>query len=150
TALVLGIETLRPLSLIKLSNGQMRRARIARSLLSRAELLILDDPFLCLDAAGRDEVARLLGGIVTRGHRLILLTRDHLVPDWVTNVLRLERPHPSPPALRGRGDAGEGDSLADSMASRSGWASEAPSPPSPLPRKARGEGREKDCSPLIE
>src|SRR5262249_37383454 len=103
TAVALGIETLRPLSLIKLSNGQMRRARIARALLSRPELLILDDPFLGLDAAGRDEVARLLGDLATRRQRLILISRADMVPNWVTNVLRLEPSHPSPPALRVRG-----------------------------------------------
>jgi molybdate transport system ATP-binding protein len=90
TAAALGVESLRPLSMIKLSNGQMRRARIARALLSRPELLILDDLFLGLDVAGRDEVSRLLGDLVKRGQRLILITRADLVPDWVTNVLHLE------------------------------------------------------------
>src|SRR5438046_1576309 len=40
----LGVGDLLPLSLIKLSNGQMRRARLARALLARPELLILDEP----------------------------------------------------------------------------------------------------------
>src|SRR5947208_1034148 len=39
----LGIASLLELSLIKLSNGQMRRARIAQALLAQPELLILDD-----------------------------------------------------------------------------------------------------------
>jgi molybdate transport system ATP-binding protein len=88
----LGIETLRSLSLIKLSNGQNRRARIARALLRRPELLILDDPFLGLDVAGQDEVAHLLGDLVRRGTRIVLITRPDTIPEWVTNVLRLERP----------------------------------------------------------
>ncbi len=87
----LGIDGLRPLSLIKLSNGQMRRARIARALLSRPELLILDDPFMGLDAAGRDEVATILGGLVRQGTRVLLITRAEVIPGWVTHVLELDR-----------------------------------------------------------
>jgi molybdate transport system ATP-binding protein len=85
----LGIAGLLPLSLIKLSNGQMRRARIARALLAHPELLLLDEPFIGLDAAGRDEVARLLGELAEQGQRMILVVRPGAVPDWVTNVLTL-------------------------------------------------------------
>src|SRR5262249_20667200 len=87
----LGIDDLRALSLIKLSNGQMRRARIRRGLWSRPELLILDDPFLGLDAAGRAEVEALLGGLVREGMRLVLITRADAIPPWVTHVLELDR-----------------------------------------------------------
>jgi molybdate transport system ATP-binding protein len=85
----LGVEGLRALSLIKLSNGQTRRARIARALLSRAELLILDDPFMGLDVAGRADLADLLGGLVREGLHLVLVTRPGEVPAWVTHVLLL-------------------------------------------------------------
>ncbi|HXG11205.1 MAG TPA: ATP-binding cassette domain-containing protein [Gemmataceae bacterium] len=87
----LGIESLRPLSLIKLSSGQIRRARIVKALLARPEMLILDDPFLGLDAAGRDDVAALLGGLVRDGMRVLLITRPDLLPAWVTHVLELDR-----------------------------------------------------------
>src|SRR5439155_10679242 len=80
-----------PLSFIALSTGQMRRARIARTLLAQPELLILDDPFLGLDVAGRCEVADLLGGLVGHGARLILITRADAIPDWVTHVLELDQ-----------------------------------------------------------
>lgn len=92
----LGIADRLDLSFIKLSNGQTRRARIARALLSHPELLILDDPFLGVDAAGRGEVARLLAELVSQGQRLVLICPRDAVPDWVTNVLDcgLLRPHP--------------------------------------------------------
>ncbi len=87
----LGIAPLLPLSLIKLSNGQMRRARIARALLSHPELLLLDEPFIGLDAAGREDVSRLLGELVAHGQRLILVVRPDAVPRWATHVLELNR-----------------------------------------------------------
>lgn len=85
----LGIAGQLPLAFIKLSNGQTRRARIARALLARPELLILDDPFLGVDAAGRAEVADLLGGLVRDGLRLVLVCPPEAVPGWVTHRLEL-------------------------------------------------------------
>jgi molybdate transport system ATP-binding protein len=94
----LGIRDLLPLSLIKLSSGQIRRARIARALLARPELLILDEPFLGLDVAGRAEVAAILGDLVAAGLRVLLITRPGDVPGWVTHVLELDHR-----AVRSRG-----------------------------------------------
>ena len=82
----LGIAAQLSLGFIKLSNGQTRRARIARALLSRPELLILDDPFLGVDAAGRVELTELLGRLVKDGLRLVLICPPEAVPGWVTHV----------------------------------------------------------------
>jgi molybdate transport system ATP-binding protein len=90
----LGIESRLGLSLLKLSNGEVRRARIARALLVQPEWLILDEPFMGVDAVGRVELAALLGDLVRHGRRLLLLTRPETVPEWVTHVLPLERPAP--------------------------------------------------------
>jgi molybdate transport system ATP-binding protein len=86
-----GLDGLLGLSFIKLSNGQVRRARIARALLARPELLLLDDPFMGLDAAGRDEVAGLLGRLSQDGQRILLITRPDVIPPWVTHVLELDK-----------------------------------------------------------
>ncbi|MFO0802239.1 MAG: ATP-binding cassette domain-containing protein [Gemmataceae bacterium] len=87
----LGIEAQLPLSFMKLSNGQTRRARIAQALLANPELLILDDPFLGVDACGRVEIAEILGGLVKQGLRLILICSPDAVPSWVTHRLELHR-----------------------------------------------------------
>ena len=87
----LGIAEQLPLSFIKLSNGQTRRARIARALLGNAELLILDDPFLGVDAGGREELSKLLGGLVKQGLRLVLICSPVSVPEWVTHWVELGR-----------------------------------------------------------
>jgi molybdate transport system ATP-binding protein len=85
----LGVENRLALSFIKLSNGQTRRARIARALLTRPELLILDDPFLGLDTEGRVRVSELLGELVKGGLRVVLICRPDAVPGWVTDRLEL-------------------------------------------------------------
>jgi molybdate transport system ATP-binding protein len=92
----LGIEAQLPLSFMKLSNGQTRRARIAQALLAHPELLILDDPFLGVDAAGRAEIAELLGGLVKQGLRLILICSPDAVPSWVTHRVELHREGEAP------------------------------------------------------
>jgi molybdate transport system ATP-binding protein len=85
----LGLSDLLFLSFIALSSGQMRRARIGRALLTKPQLLILDDPFLGLDATGRREVSDLLGGLVSHRTRLILICAVELAPEWITHVLEL-------------------------------------------------------------
>ena len=85
----LGIADLRGLSFIKLSNGQTRRARIARALLSHPEILIVDEPFVGLDGDGRREVRSLLEQLAAEGTRLIVITAPDAIPESVTHVLEL-------------------------------------------------------------
>jgi len=87
------IGHLRPQSLITLSNGQTRRSRLVKALLQRPHMLILDDPFMGLDAVGRDELSDLLGRLVREGLHLILVTRPDAIPAWVTHVLELDDLH---------------------------------------------------------
>lgn len=91
----LGIADLRDLSFIKLSNGQTRRARIARAMLAHPEVLVLDEPFVGLDRDGRREVDALLGQLGADGVRLILVTGPDEIPAWVTHVLELHDRRPT-------------------------------------------------------
>jgi molybdate transport system ATP-binding protein len=70
-----------------LSNGQTRRARLARALITKPELLILDDPFIGLDARGRSDLSELLAELVRGERRVMLICREDATPSWVTNVL---------------------------------------------------------------
>ncbi|ORY04585.1 P-loop containing nucleoside triphosphate hydrolase protein [Basidiobolus meristosporus CBS 931.73] len=89
----LGIHHLLPLSFMKLSNGQTRRARIARALLNKPKMLILDEPFMGLDVANRAKISDILGEIASGGQtKIVLISRPQdTVPPWVTNVLQLDK-----------------------------------------------------------
>jgi molybdate transport system ATP-binding protein len=86
---ILRIGSLLDRRVLKLSNGQMRRVRLARGLLGRPQLLILDDPFAGLDLAGRTELADLLQDVHRAGQQLILVMRRNQVPNWLSCVLDL-------------------------------------------------------------
>ncbi len=83
----LGIREQLSQPFMTLSNGQTRRARLARALLAKPELLILDDPFIGLDTAGRTALTELLGELRHQGQRLVLICRADMVPRWVTHTL---------------------------------------------------------------
>ncbi|KAI9103173.1 putative molybdenum transport ATP-binding protein [Phlyctochytrium arcticum] len=83
------------LSFMKLSNGQVRRARIAKCLLGNPKVMLLDEPFMGLDEQNRDVVSLLLGGMAEseNPHILLTLRPQEPIPKWITHVLDLDRSH---------------------------------------------------------
>ncbi|KAG2202365.1 hypothetical protein INT47_008836 [Mucor saturninus] len=84
----LDIEELFPLSFVKLSNGQTRRARIARALLNKPKMLVLDEPLMGLDVEHRQHLLDVLGKLVIPVV-LVLRPQDEF-PSWATDVMELE------------------------------------------------------------
>lgn len=71
-----------------LSNGQMRRARLARAMLKRPDLLLVDDPFLGLDPTAASLISQFLStsdkdiNVPT----VIGLRYQDSIPQWCTHV----------------------------------------------------------------
>lgn len=84
-----GISDLLPKKLIFLSSGELRKFLVVRTLLSRPEILILDNPFIGLDAPSRDLLVDMLGKMTElHGTQVILLLSNPAdLPDMITDVL---------------------------------------------------------------
>ncbi len=80
---VLGVAAQCDLALIKLSNGQIRRGRIARSLLANPELLIIDDPFIGIDSKGRGELVEIFRELSRQGMAIVMSASQADLPAWV-------------------------------------------------------------------
>ncbi|MCS6774100.1 MAG: ATP-binding cassette domain-containing protein [Thermoflexales bacterium] len=77
-----------------LSQGQFRRVLIARALVSKPEVLILDEVGVGLDAKTRRELLDVIQQLAEQGTQILMTThrRDELIPA-VTNVLELKDGH---------------------------------------------------------
>lgn len=84
-----GIEDILPKKLIYLSSGELRKFLIVRILLSKPEILILDNPFIGLDAASRELLIEMLKKL-SRVHDIqivLLLSNPTDIPEMITHVL---------------------------------------------------------------
>jgi molybdate transport system ATP-binding protein len=86
----LHIRDLLSKELIKLSNGETRRLFIAKALLRKPKLLILDNPYIGLDSEARQTLNHLLCQIAANGVHLILSDNGQDYPDCMTHVLEME------------------------------------------------------------
>ncbi|GMA25396.1 thiol reductant ABC exporter subunit CydC [Luteimicrobium album] len=72
------------------SGGERRRLLIARALVSRAPVLVLDEPAEHLDPAGADALVRMVLGLTARGRTVVLATHHRGALDAADAVLTLQ------------------------------------------------------------
>ncbi len=84
-----GLEGLLEKAIITLSSGEMRKFQLTKALLGSPRLLILDNPFIGLDATTRDLLHRLLEDIVQQLsiHIILILAKSDDIPQFITHVL---------------------------------------------------------------
>lgn len=77
--------------LVTLSSGEMRKYQLARSLAVRPRMVIIDSPFIGLDAQTRDMLCRLLENLVTEWKMQIILvvSRREDIPSFITHVVEV-------------------------------------------------------------
>ena len=84
-----GIEPLLDKKVILLSSGELRKFQLAKALLTSPRVLILDNPFIGLDAATRDLLTDLLARIAAMGTMQLVLVLSMLddIPPFITHVV---------------------------------------------------------------
>lgn len=78
--------------IILLSSGELRKFQIVKMLLAHPEVLIIENPFIGLDAPTRELLTEVLGRLTRlSGLRLILvLSAPEDIPDFITHVYTVE------------------------------------------------------------
>ena len=83
------VEEMLDKPVILLSSGEMRKFQLTKMLLTHPRILILDNPYIGLDAATRDQLTELLMQLSEKqGIQLILvMSMMDSVPDFITHVV---------------------------------------------------------------
>lgn len=89
---LLDLFQLRPLlnkPIILLSSGELRKFQLARALLTSPRVLILDNPFIGLDASARSLLVNLLTEVGRMGELQLVLvvSRPEDIPPFITHVI---------------------------------------------------------------
>ena len=82
------VEEMLEKPIILLSSGEMRKFQLTKMLLTHPRILILDNPYIGLDAATRDQLTELLMHLAEQGIQLILvMSMMDSVPNFITHVV---------------------------------------------------------------
>jgi molybdate transport system ATP-binding protein len=87
-----GLEDFMDKHIVLLSSGELRKFQLTKALISRPSVLILDNPFIGLDAPTRDLLRDLLEKMiqVMHLHVILVLSREEEIPSFVTHVVPVE------------------------------------------------------------
>ena len=92
-----GLERLLDKVIITLSSGELRKYQLVKSLLCSPKLLIMDNPFIGLDAGTREQLAALFAELAGDGLTIVLvLSRTEEIPGFVDTVIPVKGQLPLP------------------------------------------------------
>jgi molybdate transport system ATP-binding protein len=85
----LGLDQLLDMEIIKLSNGQFKKMMIAKALMKKPRLLLLDNLYTGLDKQARDYIDMTVNQIMALGTGIVTVADRH-IPDSITNIMEIE------------------------------------------------------------
>ena len=84
------LESLLDKYIILLSSGELRKFKLAASLFTNPKVLIMENPFIGLDAQTRDQLKELLDMLTKEGLQIILvLAKTDEIPDFITHIVEV-------------------------------------------------------------
>ena len=86
------IEHLMDKYLILMSSGELRKYQLTKALLTDPRVLIMDNPFIGLDAETRDQLKELLSLLAHERHLqvVLVLSKTDDIPDFITHVVEVK------------------------------------------------------------
>ena len=76
---------------MKLSGGEQQRVAIARAIVSRPDILILDEPTASLDGdTGRNIVSFVRKNILIDKRCIVIVTHDSRIYEFADRIMRME------------------------------------------------------------
>ncbi|MCM1108136.1 MAG: ATP-binding cassette domain-containing protein [Clostridium sp.] len=86
------LNTLLDKYIIALSSGELRKFQLTKTLLSAPRILIMDNPFIGLDAGTRQQLATLLDTLTRETHLqvIIILSKTDDLPPFITHVVPVD------------------------------------------------------------
>jgi putative ABC transport system ATP-binding protein len=88
---IVGLQNRAQLVPVKLSGGEQQRVAIARAIVSRPDILILDEPTASLDGdTGRNIVRFVREHILSDQRCIVIVTHDSRIYEFADRILRME------------------------------------------------------------
>jgi putative ABC transport system ATP-binding protein len=88
---IVGLKARAQLPPVKLSGGEQQRVAIARAIVSRPDILILDEPTASLDGdTGRNILRFVREQILTDKRCIVIVTHDSRIYEFADRIMRME------------------------------------------------------------
>jgi putative ABC transport system ATP-binding protein len=88
---IVGLKDRTQLPPVKLSGGEQQRVAIARAIVSRPDILILDEPTASLDGdTGRNIVSFVRQHILTDRRCIVIVTHDSRIYEFADRIVKME------------------------------------------------------------
>ncbi|MBP5196898.1 MAG: ATP-binding cassette domain-containing protein [Bacteroidaceae bacterium] len=86
------MESLLDEYIISISSGELRKFQLTRVLLTAPHVLVMDNPYIGLDAEARDLLTGLFETMIKKCQLLcvLILSRDDMIPHFVTHIVPVE------------------------------------------------------------